>query len=338
MAMNLEIGTAPLKACLATIKLGDKLADWIVAREELWASFGKMNSHQYRKDLMKRFESAEMTGEERFMVYFLFSVIKNKDRVVKSLDNMSEDEKKEEWFNKVRSFIDSNLEQYVTQAAKKKKFPAVNIPVTNPGLDILCWLLHSPVEEHTLTMISYRTTFTQIHLSAELQDYAHEGYRAFWDETVTRTKNPDATNDKNFEAPEYKEAYYLTSAADKYPLVFVDMSPWLVQEDEGYDLVELYMYMAWVDLWSGKISSSDVVKRKILLPPNFPFPEDDELRAVQLEPSMYLDRTKHRATKVPTDTGKFPVPFKIALDIKADEEKRRKEAEEAGYVASSSGP
>lgn len=302
--MDVNSGTAPLAQCLSMISVSADLMAWLRSKEDLWASFGKMNSHQYRKDLMRRFMAAELTGQEQFMVYFLFSIIKNKDRVLKALDNMEAEDRNQAWFRNVRAFVDSNVTQYVSDVTRSKKFPAVNIPVTNPGMDILCWMIHSPVEDHTVTNASYRTTFTQLNLDEQMQTLAQIGYKAFWDSTVMRTKNPDAKSDANFEKPEYKEEYYLTSAADKYPLIFVDMQVWTGL----IDMNSLMLWMDLVDLYLGKKSPLEIVLSDGLLPSGIAFPTVEEFEAVGVNGRMYSEED-HRITRLFTATGVMPDPL-----------------------------
>ncbi|KAK7414163.1 hypothetical protein QQX98_006949 [Neonectria punicea] len=51
----------------------------------------------------------------------------------KAMDAMGQELQTETWFNKTRSFVDSQICQYVSEVPKTKKFPAVNIAASNPG-------------------------------------------------------------------------------------------------------------------------------------------------------------------------------------------------------------
>lgn len=111
-----------------------------MAREEsMWQGFGRMNSHVYRKDLTTRFAKMNMTIQDIFRVYFLFSMFRRQSRVLKVLSKS--EVKDRAWVPKVRSFIDSQVTSYTSQASSNKKFPGFNIPSTNPGLDIRCWIM-----------------------------------------------------------------------------------------------------------------------------------------------------------------------------------------------------
>ncbi|PHH66224.1 hypothetical protein CDD81_7817 [Ophiocordyceps australis] len=68
-----------------------------------------MNSSLYRKQLILRFDKAKLSGQEMFMIFSLFSVIKNRDRVLKALKAMEEKHKEKTWYQKVKSFIPVRL-------------------------------------------------------------------------------------------------------------------------------------------------------------------------------------------------------------------------------------
>lgn len=229
----------PLRLALTRVSFTQRLLDELA--EVDWTSFGKMNSHIYRKLLMERFAKANLTSEEVFMVYFLFSAVKNQERVLEGMDTMSDNMKALGWFSKVRAFVDSNLTQYVSAKKKTKKFPAVNIPVTFPGLDLLCWAIWVPVDNWSLTEMYRRTTTSQLDLDDMAQSRAKEGYAYFWNEIVIGTKNPDA-KDLNLPAPAMREDFYKNSANDKYPLITWDLKI-LQPPKNGYSeraLVEWY--------------------------------------------------------------------------------------------------
>jgi hypothetical protein len=236
--------------------LSGGLLSFLKTNTDLWATFGKMNSHLYRKDLEKRFDSVGLNGEERLMVYFLFSVVKNQKRVLKALDEGSEELKSLSWYSQVRRFVDSQLSQFVSNAGKK--FPAVNIPGTNPGIDLLCWLISSPYPEHTIINISRRTTFSQLDLDLETQAIAKEGYAYYWENIVSGSSNPDAIS-KGLPGPKMREEYYSNQANDKYQLITLDLTPY-VPSPGGYTVRMVREWMLVTDLRMGKITFTDAIK------------------------------------------------------------------------------
>lgn len=252
MAMMMMDGAFPLSQALASLQMSQTLVNSLVAVD--WMSFGKMDSHLYRKQLYERFQSTNLTGEQRFMIYFLFSAVKNQKRVLMGLDSMPDSLKASTWFSNVRSFVDSNLCQYVSQVTKQKKFPAVNIPVTNPGLDLLCWAIWVPPRYLNVTNMFERPNSSQLALDEMAQSKAKVGYKKYWDEVVNGTKNPDA-KDLDLPKPMMREEYYQNAANDKYPLIRVDMKPVPIPE-KGYSETGIlsWMFSVKLQLKLGKVA------------------------------------------------------------------------------------
>lgn len=224
-------------AALAKMSLTESLKNYIKSNQEQWANFGKMTSHLYREKLLKMMDSNSLTAEAKFMVFFFFSVIKNKPRVLKAMDAMSSDVKAEPWFNPTRDFIAAHVTQYVTETVGNNKFPAVNIPSCNPGFDILVFSLITNPADKTIAELRNRTTFSQLDLSDDMQAQAKIGYAHYWDTIVQGTKNTTAT-----EEPKMRENYYQTTAQDRYKLVGLDMKEVKVPEG-GYKEKDILDYL-----------------------------------------------------------------------------------------------
>jgi len=201
-------------AAISKMSLEKTTEDKLKEHISVWSTFGKMNSHLYRKWLMDLMTMDKLSGTEMFMVYFFFGVIKSQPRVLKALPNLPPDIRALPWFTKVQSFVMSRVVQYVTQAKDQSKFPAVNIPTTNPGMDILVYVLSTNQSAVSLDELTKRPTFTQLHLDTNLQNKAKVGYQFYWDNVITGTKNKETS-----EEPKYRDEYYNTSAADKYHLI-----------------------------------------------------------------------------------------------------------------------
>jgi hypothetical protein len=210
-----------VEECLKAMSLTDNFKSFVKDNIELWSTFGTMNSHLYRKKLTKLFEKAKMAPEHRVIVYFLFAVVKNKSRVMLGLDNFSESVKQMSWYDPVKSFIGGSIVEYNTMARSPDKFPGTHIPITDPGLDLLMWKLMSKKEERTIDKFFSRTTTVQLNLDPEMQALAHTGYKAYWDDVVTGTRNTVKT-----EEAKYNEKYYKTSAGDTYNLVTGKLKVW----------------------------------------------------------------------------------------------------------------
>lgn len=201
-------------AAIAKMQLDKDTDDILKKHMDSWATFGKMNSHLYRKWLMNLMIQDKLDGTSMFMVYFMFGVIKSQPRILKNLPSLPPDIKAMPWFSKVQNFIMSRVVQYVTQAKDQTKFPAVNIPTTNPGMDILAYLLSTNPSDVGLDGLTKRPTFTQLNLNVEMQNKAKAGYQFYWDSVVMGSKNKESS-----EEPKFREEYYQTSAADKYNLL-----------------------------------------------------------------------------------------------------------------------
>jgi len=158
--------TITVTQALATLRMDQELRDYLLSKRAEWEVFGKMNSHLYRNILMKQMQEANLNGEQRFMVFFLFSVIKNRDRVLKAMEAMDPVDKAKTWFAPVMNFINTRVTQYVSDVVRSRKFPAVNIPNCNPGLDILVYCLITHPNKRSIFDVSERTTFSQLFLNA----------------------------------------------------------------------------------------------------------------------------------------------------------------------------
>jgi len=237
-ATSLEI-----TSMLRTMRLSGELIAFITERRDEWPLFGKKNSHLYRQQLVTMMTTAGLSPESRTMVYFFFAVIKNQPKVLKAMDSMPQDIKILAWFSQTRDFIATRVTQYVSSAERQKKFPAVNIPSTNPGLDIMLWCLMTRDNQRTLENLKDRTTFCQLALNDEMQSMAKEGYRKFWDQTVKGSLNPDASV-MNLPRPMMREEYYVNPASDRYPLISEGMAvlPPATRES-GYTRNEVETYL-----------------------------------------------------------------------------------------------
>lgn len=235
--------SADLTKTMKLMRMSKEVEDFIVERREEWPVFGKKNSHLYREQLMESMESAGLGREAKLMVYFFFSVIKNQPRVLKAMDRMPEEVKLLTWFSQVRDFIGTKVVQYVTQAERTRKFPAVNIPSTNPGLDILLWCIATKDSDRTVENLKIRTTFCQLKLNDDMQAVAKEGYTEYWNVIVRGSNNPDAAS-MNLPVPQMREEYYRNPASDEYPLLKKDLTVLDAMTNQtGYTRREITSYL-----------------------------------------------------------------------------------------------
>jgi hypothetical protein len=101
-----------------------------------WRGFGMKNSHVYRDKLEKAFAEEGLNDSERFMVHAFAVAIKNKKRVLDSMDVFES----ESWYSKTRKFYDSRVVQY-TREENSKLFALIHIPSCHPSLSMFIWTL-----------------------------------------------------------------------------------------------------------------------------------------------------------------------------------------------------
>jgi len=226
-------------SALLNLSINKDMINYIKDNRAVWASFGKKNSHMYRTELFTSMSTSKLNPEAQLMVLFFFSVIKNRDRVLKAMGLLDAEMQKADWFVPAKGFIESRVVQYVTQAERQNKFPAVNIPTCMPGFDILVWSLMSEDKDRTVDNACMRTTFSQLTLNQSLQAKAKAGYAYYWKNIVVGTNNPEKK-----EAPMMRDQYYANSESDKYKLIKISEKNKLEEvnpNDEGLGYTEKEM-------------------------------------------------------------------------------------------------
>jgi len=245
MADGLEYS---VEAALTAMELTTSFKKFVVDNRTLWSTFGKMDSHLYRKKLMKLMDAAKLTKEQRLVVHFMFAVVKRKSRVIDGMAGLSDATKAMPWFDPVKSFISGTIVDYNVSAKTPDKFPGTHVPTTNPGLDMMLWRLSTEPKDRTLDAFFIRTTSVQLHLAPDAQAKAKLGYKSYWDDVVKGTKNTVKT-----EEAKYREEYYNTSAGDTYLLVMDNLKELKPKNMEvGYTLEEI---TAWMSADDSKINS-----------------------------------------------------------------------------------
>jgi len=214
LKMSLTASAFSVKSALEKMELTEAFKTFVTGNRELWSTFGKMDSHLYREKLMKLMNTAGLSAEQKLIVYFFFAVVKKKSRVIEGMNSLPDAQKNATWFSPVMTFVAGTMTDYNSQAKNPDKFPGTHVPTTNPGLDLLMWRLMTDPKDRNKENFFRRTTSTQLHLDTEMQAMAKSGYKFYWDSVVTGTKNS-----MSVEAPQHREAYYDTSAGDKYFLL-----------------------------------------------------------------------------------------------------------------------
>lgn len=213
------MSTISVSDALEGLKLSTGILGVITAQREIWMTFGKKNSHLLRAQLFKMFEDAKITSEGRFMIFYFFSMIKNKVRVLDAMENLPQTVKSEKWFKEVQTFIKNKLVQYVTEE-RNGKFAVVHLPTTMPGLDILSFAMATDGSESAIENIIKRQCFAQLDLDDDLQAQNKAAQLTFWDTQVVKSNNANQTAFKKG----FQEDFYNTSAGDKYALLDVKLA------------------------------------------------------------------------------------------------------------------
>jgi hypothetical protein len=247
-----DVTGAGVSDTLSEMTMSVPLVNYLVSKREMWSTFGKMNSHLYRKRLMDKMKTKKLAPESMLMIWAMASVIKSQPRIIQAMDDTPEPErfaKPEVWFA-VKDFFQTECTQYVSASKKNKKFPVVNIPTTMPGLDILFFCLTTENEERTMENLKIRPTFSQMFLQADVQTVAKEGYAIFWNSIIKGTRNEDKV-----EKPEMREEYYRNSEADKYVLLSLDPKAKIIPfpmtlVDKGYSREEVETYLRIFDTYA----------------------------------------------------------------------------------------
>lgn len=208
MALKLSVSQAIQELALSK-------ANWnvLVDNEEVWATFGRKDSHMLRAKLFKIFREEKMSPDSIMFVFILFAAIKNQVRVLEHMDALPENIKGLSHFTTTKDFISKRLVQYVSQETFTK-FAVVHLPTTMPGLDVLLTAKMFSKSDENLDLLKGKQTFAQLYLSTEMQSINKAKQIDFWNNVVTASKNPNS--DQKGKKLGFVEEYYNTSANDKY--------------------------------------------------------------------------------------------------------------------------
>jgi len=202
---------------------------------------GAMDSHRYRQKLFRLFEEDKMEPDHAFMFFFMFSLVKNVERVLRVLDSLPTYMINMAWHKAVVRFIQDRMVQFTSDIrGEPGKFAAVHVPSCMPPMDMFCAFISQAKTKRNLNMFFDRPTSVQFFLNEAMQERAKAGYRHYWDVTVNKTNNKNSS-----EAPEFREEYYQTSASDRYILINEDLTEYFPSNPSvGYSEADLQM---WID-------------------------------------------------------------------------------------------
>ncbi|KAK4166316.1 hypothetical protein QBC43DRAFT_16118 [Cladorrhinum sp. PSN259] len=204
------------------------------------------SSQEDREKLVPMFEAADLTEDQQFMVYKLFAVYGTKRRVLEAIDKNSPGKA---WVDTLRMFVTDKIAE--TVGSEDGRFPAIRIPSTNPGMDLLCFLISTPHTRHTIGNLARRATFAQIALSPEMQAEAKLGYFHHWEDMGV---TPPATF--------VQESLYKGRSADMYHLLGTLREEVPFKGDRTcYDEQDILEWMCKVDVSLEKLSLLELLEK-----------------------------------------------------------------------------
>jgi hypothetical protein len=232
-------GLLSVKDSLELCKPSAGLLSLLKSSEGSWMDFGKKNSHILRTKLFKLFAMEKMSKDAIFMIYFFHAAVKDCVRIRDALETLSNDMRAATWMNEVDKFLQKRMVKLVVNE-KAHTFASVHLPNTNPGLDILCYLMQQKApttaegfDELVKGVIS-RTTFAQMDINLDLQDENKKMIKFFWDSIVLLKDKEDRI--KNKQPIGFQENFYTTQASDQYKFVLITMKEWDVGTISKVDL------------------------------------------------------------------------------------------------------
>lgn len=208
---------------LAKLEVTGDTLSFLASDMSIWDVFGRKDSHLLRKQLFKIYGEDKVGRETIFIIHFLFSIIKNKNRVSEAMGSLPDELKSLPSMIAAKTFIDRRLVQYVTQETSSK-FAVVHLPTTMPGLDLMVAALNcDSTIEAVRELLVPRATFGQMNLSASLQAVNKREQENFWNNVVKTSKNQDRMRGLANVELKFHENFYKNVENDKYNLVDMNM-------------------------------------------------------------------------------------------------------------------
>lgn len=169
------------------------------------SSFGLMNSSVYRKKLIRICNEAGLSKQHLTVIVALFTLVKNRDRVLTALDDIQN----AEWKPEIVSFIQEYIVQYTYQETDNT-FSAVHIPSCMPTMafQTFCHLRQPKNVDEVLSNLWAAQLKLPDSLLKKQQAWEHE----FWTNTVKKSKG------EKFEGG-FNKDYWTTKSLDEYPIV-----------------------------------------------------------------------------------------------------------------------
>jgi hypothetical protein len=208
-------------------------SDFEEITESDFDGFGMMTSKEYKKRLDDL--TTGMLSTEKMMIMVLCVAVKNKNRIMNSLDKF----KAKAWYNPVKAFFDKKTVQYTSEVTGPNIMPVVNIPTCNPPLAVIAWLLIH--DKWSVRAFMSNLWSGQLGLSVELQKEHRKWEEYFWEVSVRKSRS--AAYERGFH-----DDYYETKETDRYPLMDLETKLWFNKDKcktagSGYNKTDIQAYL-----------------------------------------------------------------------------------------------
>jgi len=226
IVIKINMSVLSVGSSLEMVKISKDIIKFLASTEGSWISFGKKSSHILRTMLFRLFDKEKMDGDAKFMVYFFCSIIKNRERILSGMELLGDDVRSQKWYTQTKIFFEKRTVTYVRNETREK-FATLHLPTTNPGLDILCYLMQMDKPQTRDDMCDQvfnlvtRQTFSQFMIDDDLQDFNRFYVRKYWEETV-KLKDLESRQKSNSKEIGFVEEYYDTNAGDGYKFIGPD--------------------------------------------------------------------------------------------------------------------
>jgi len=215
--LQMERYTSLLLESVGSMTLSGSLLEFTANSYDIMMNFGMSDSHSLRKKFMKLCKESSLDANAIFFIYFLAARVRRKSRVMDALSKMPSSVTGTEWFTKARNFIATKMVDWVSDETAGS-FALIHLPQTNPSWTILAVIMMTMAEtDETVVVkaVGAHQVFAQLNIDSALQSANKKEMMSFWNDQVKRRDKTGAAG--------FDEAIYATQAADKYPLLDLNM-------------------------------------------------------------------------------------------------------------------
>jgi hypothetical protein len=194
-------------------------------------SFGLMNSKMYAQIFRTTLQASGISKDSYSSIILLAVLVKNKNRILKGLSHLRLKYESTQWFKDCMIYYQTQTVQYTTEVTTDKtgytKMPVVNIPNCVPTISAYVWKLANKDKlqnmdsAEAVELLLQNLWAAQLDLTEDIQIRQKAWEEDFWNNQVLYTNNKDGSHFKKG----FQEKFYMTKAADNYPLVMPNKKP-----------------------------------------------------------------------------------------------------------------